>query len=270
MRRTVLRAATDLAVTLSLWLYFSLGYLLLFFPRHMAAWLWDGDREAAFQRVTSRFFRIFFRLAEWLIAGLRIEVPEEVRALRGAVIVCNHASYLDPLLLIALFERHKTIVKGRFFRLPLFGWVLRQTGYLPAGTPDADQGEALLHQMEGLPAFFAAGGNLFVFPEGTRHPEGRVGPFGTGAFHIARRCRVPLDLLYIQNTAALFRPGRFSFDTGRSITLKIEAVLHLEPDHRLGYPPARQLRDQVRERLRWHAAERLASQPARSAAESAP
>jgi 1-acyl-sn-glycerol-3-phosphate acyltransferase len=247
-------ALADTGVTLVLWGYFSLGYLLAYLPRHLAARLLAADGERAFQRINSRFYRGFFWLARRLIPGLRIEVPEEVRRLRGTVIVSNHASYLDPLLLMALFERHKTIVKGRFFDLPLFGWVLRHAGYLPTGAKDGARGAELLRQVERMPAFLAAGGNLFVFPEGTRRPDGRLGPFGSGAFHIARRGRAPVALLYIQGTAALFQPGRWRFAAGARPVLRIALVDRLQPQEPHGHPPAPKLRDLAWQRLSAHAA----------------
>ncbi len=48
------------------------------------------------------------------------------------MIVANHLSFLDPILFVSLFEKQKTIVKSDYFRLPVFGWILRTSGYIPS------------------------------------------------------------------------------------------------------------------------------------------
>ena len=56
--------------------------------------------------------------------GVTLNIRDEVRTIRSSVIVCNHLSYLDPILLISLFEKQKTIVKNTFFNVPVFSWTL--------------------------------------------------------------------------------------------------------------------------------------------------
>jgi 1-acyl-sn-glycerol-3-phosphate acyltransferase len=238
----------DTAVTVLLWSYFTIAYLALFLPRHLVmALVCHRDCEAAFQRINSRFYGGFFTWLRWLAPRLRLEIAPQVRRLRAAVLVCNHRSYLDPLLFIALFPRHRTIVAQRFFRLPLFGWVLRHSGYLPAGDD-----EGLLRQVESMPQFLRDGGVLFVFPEGRRGVGGAVGPFATGAFRIARRCHAPLALLAITGSDALFHPGRWRFATGQPVTLRLELVDMLAPSAACAQGPVSRMAAEARTRLQRH------------------
>ncbi|MBN2124348.1 MAG: 1-acyl-sn-glycerol-3-phosphate acyltransferase, partial [Deltaproteobacteria bacterium] len=108
----------DVTVTLLLWSYYSIGFILLFAPFYGAAYFFSQDRESSFQRLNHRFYRGFFFLLRLLVPWNKWRIQEEVLRIRSSVIVCNHLSYLDPLLMIALFERHRTIVKARFFRMP--------------------------------------------------------------------------------------------------------------------------------------------------------
>ena len=132
MRCSLLDRAIDIVVTLACWLYFTLGFLVLFAPRYVASGLFSSRKQEAFQRYNRAFYRGFFRLLRAIAPRQRWEIDERIASLRGAVIVCNHRSYLDPLLLIAQLERATTIVKSVFFTLPIFGWVIRTAGYLPA------------------------------------------------------------------------------------------------------------------------------------------
>jgi len=218
----------DAAVTVALWAYFTLGFVVLVAPLYLLAAALSSDRARACQRLNSLFFRGFFGLCRMLMPRQRWEVDPALAGVAGSVVVCNHLSYLDPLLMIALFPRHTTVVKDRLFRIPVLGLVLRLSGYL-AATSLGPESERTLEQLERLPAFLAGGGNLFVFPEGTRSRDGAVGPLNAGAFKIARLCRAPVAVAAIENTQLLFTPGRFLFDTCRANTITVRLLARLTP-----------------------------------------
>ncbi len=212
MRSKLLRNSWNLMVTLLLWTYFMAGFLLFFAPRYLFHYLRRNCPEFAFQHLNQRFFIRFFNLLHFLIPRLQIDVPQDIRALRSTVVVCNHLSYLDPLLFIRIFPAHKTIVKAALFDIPIFGWFLHQSGYLPSEFQPA-RSDHLAEKLDQLPEFFNQGGNLFIFPEGTRSRDGRLGQFKKSAFSIARRYQRPVAVLYLENTDLLYPPGKFCFNT---------------------------------------------------------
>jgi 1-acyl-sn-glycerol-3-phosphate acyltransferase len=161
---------------------------------------------------------------------LKMRIDPALADVRSAVIVCNHVSYIDPLLMISLFSRHTTIVKARLFHIPIFGWMLKMSGYLPAESQGALAAH-LVEQMEGMPDFLAEGGNLFVFPEGTRSRDGALGPFNSGAFKIAKLCRAPLAVVRIVHSDRLFTPGRFLFNTCQANTLTVQLLDVITPTY---------------------------------------
>ena len=85
--------------------------------------------------------------------------------------------------------------------------------------------------MESFREYLSSGGNIFIFPEGTRSRTGRLGPFSKGAFSIARYCRAPIQCLLIRNTNRLFVPGRFRFNTCVSNTIEVEKIGAFLPDY---------------------------------------
>ena len=236
----------DCWATLTCWAWFIFGYFLFFSWRYIAAALFAGDQQSRFQQITSKFYRIFFQIVRITAPSHHILIDDEVAAISSAVIVCNHLSYLDPLLMIAQFPRHKTIVKARFLSLPIFGWIIKKSGYLPS-TSEGQYSAMMIAQMETMPAYLASGGNLFVFPEGTRSRDGKLGTFNNGAFKIARMCKAPIYVLQVKNTDKLFRPGKFLFNTRINNTISVEVIDHIEPDYANDRPSAAQLEQRVRQ-----------------------
>jgi 1-acyl-sn-glycerol-3-phosphate acyltransferase len=224
------RRGVDLVITLALWSYYTIGFLVCFSPLYLAVYLVSGDRETSFQQLNNRFYRVFFFLVNRLIPRHKWHIDPDVPRIRSCVIVCNHVSYLDPLVLISLFPRHKTIAKASLFGIPLFGSMLRLSGYIPSSA-EGTLKELIIRHMETMNDFLAAGGNLFVFPEGTRSRDGDVGRFNKGAFKIARLCKAPIKVLFVRNTETLFRPGTFLFDTFVPNTITLELVGTMEPDY---------------------------------------
>lgn len=236
----------DFLVTIICWLWFLLGGILFFLWRYVACALFVKEPEASFQRLNSRFYQVFFSLVRFLAPSHKWEIAKEVRAIRSAVIVCNHISYLDPLLFIALFERHRTIVKTRFFKMPIWGWIIRKSGYFPAAGEDRFTG-MMLEQMESMADFLRDGGNLFVFPEGTRSRDGQLGALNRGALKIARLCKAPVYVLRLSNTDKLFAPGKFMFQTRVKNTITLKIIDRIEPGYEHEKPSTAMLEQRLRD-----------------------
>jgi 1-acyl-sn-glycerol-3-phosphate acyltransferase len=238
----------DLLVTLLLWGYFTVGFVVLFSPFYVFAAMLAPDRGRAFQRLNHLFYRGFFLLCRLTMPRQKWHIDPSVAAVRSAVVVCNHASYIDPLLLISLFARHTTIVKNRLFHIPIFGWMLTLSGYLPADSQGALAGP-MVERLEQMPGLLAGGGNLFVFPEGTRSRNRALGVFNPGVFKIARLCRAPLAVVRIENTDRLFTPGRFLFNTCEANTIAVRLLALVTPAYDGAQFSIKDLMDQVRSLL---------------------
>ncbi len=234
----------DCIFTLFYWTWFILGFLLFYSWRYILAALFARDRELVFQRLNCQFFRIFFAIIRTTAPKCRLEIDDEVRGIRSSIIVCNHLSYLDPLLFIALFEQHKTIVKTRFFTIPIFGQIIAGMGYLPA-SGEGPFAKMMIGQMEEMERFLQQGGNLFVFPEGTRSRNGKLGKLHNGAFKIARLCRAQICVLEIGNTDKLFTPGKFLFNTRGESTISVKLIDRIEPDYQNDPPAISELEQRV-------------------------
>ncbi len=241
----IIQRLTDLVITLLLWSYFLFGSVAFFFLFYIPAYLFSKDRVRTFQKLSYLHMKIFFALVRLLVPRTKFVIREEVRAIRSSVIVCNHISYLDPILLISLLPRQCTIVKSTFFTVPFFGWLLRNSGYIPS-TPSEMTGPAMIRNLENIKKHLASGGNLFVFPEGTRSRNGKLTEFNKGVFSIARYCAAPLQLVLLQGTNDLFRPGSFLFGTRNFSRIEVKIIRCLKPDYASENFSAAVLADQSR------------------------
>lgn len=242
-----IRVLMDILINTFFWCYYTVGFIAFLMPLYLSAYLLPINAGLIFQRLNYIFYRVFFFLSELIIPGLKIQIPDEIRNIKSSVIICNHIAYIDPILLISLYPKQKTIVKGSIFRMPLFGWFLEHSGYIPFTTEAADS-EAMLKVIQNLEGFFADGGNLFVFPEGTRMPRGSIGTFQKGAFSLARRCKAPIEMLYITGTDRLMKPGHLWYSTCIRNEVTVERLGRIEPDYDAEDFSLKGLMVQVRER----------------------
>ena len=223
----------DAVITVLLWGYFTAGFLFLFAPFYLLALIFAKDRRSAFQGLNSLFYRGFFLLCRLLIPRHRWEIHPSVRTIRSAVVICNHISYLDSILLVSLYSRHTTIAKDRLFAIPIFGDVLKLSGYLPS-SGRGRYADLLLDSLNAISASLEKGGNVIVFPEGTRSRDGHVGRLHKGVFKIAKYCKAPIKVLAITNTEKLFPPGKFLFNTCIDNVIGLKMVAEFLPEYDSG------------------------------------
>jgi 1-acyl-sn-glycerol-3-phosphate acyltransferase len=229
--RKYIKPVVDFVITSFFWIYFIFGYSLFFPPLYLTSYMFLSNHKDSFQRFNHFFFRGFFFLVRTIIPRQELHIQGEVFSVRSSVIVCNHLSYLDPLLLISLFEKQKTIVKSSFYKLPVFGLLLKSSGYFPSRV-GKEFASLMIENIESMRQYLLSGGNLFIFPEGTRSRDGKIGKFGEGAFKIAKICDAPIKVFFIKNTDILFRPGKFLFNTCVQNSIEIKLIGSIEADYK--------------------------------------
>ena len=222
---------TDFFITIILWFYFLFGYLFILLFLYIPAYIFAENSATALQNLNRIHLKCFFALTRFLVPRTKFKIPKDVREIHSSIVVCNHLSYLDPILLVSLFGRQRTIVKHTFFKVPIFGWFLKNYGYISSGASDM-LGSAMISNLEAIKEHLAEGGNLFVFPEGTRSRNGNLAPFNKGVFTIARYCNAPLKLILITGTDKLFPPGHFLFNTRDLNQIQLKLIGSLEPDYK--------------------------------------
>ncbi|RZK26237.1 MAG: glycerol acyltransferase, partial [Hymenobacter sp.] len=131
---------------------------------------------------------------------------------RPAVIIANHQSFLDILLLVMQTPKLLLLTNDWVWNSPFFGAVVRMADYLPAA-----QGTEQI--LPGLREKIAQGYSIVIFPEGTRSADGTIQRFHKGAFFLAETLGIDILPVLIHGSGETMRKNRFYLNDGQ-LTLK--------------------------------------------------
>jgi len=173
---------------------------LLAFPLLMAASPDRVVRTRRAQALIHHTFRFFVGLMR-AVGVICLEVRGAQRLQRsGQLVLANHPSLIDVVILISLLKQTNCIVKGALWRNPFTRGPILAAGYISndGGSELIDACVAALHQ----------GDNLIVFPEGTRTPLNGPLQMQRGAANIAVRASCIVTPVVIQVSTPMLPKGR--------------------------------------------------------------
>ena len=172
---------------------------LVMYPIAVAIWL----ATVAFDRrlvALHRFTCFWASLYTWFNPAwpVTIEGREKIQPGTTYVMVANHLSLIDILVLFRLFRHFKWVSKIENFKVPLIGWNMSMNRYIPLRRGDR---ESVIEMMAACEQTLREGNSIMMFPEGTRSPTGEMRPFKTGAFELARTMSLPVLPIVIAGSA---------------------------------------------------------------------
>jgi 1-acyl-sn-glycerol-3-phosphate acyltransferase len=195
--------------------------------------------------VAQRFFppdqldwltRIYTR-GQLVVLGTRVEyvVHPDIDPTRQYMFVQNHVNMLDHCTVYAATPHFKQGVElAAHFKLPFYGWFMRQRGTVPV-YQDRPLREALQLLCEGVRSEVQKGHSILVFPEGTRTRTGRVGKFRNGLFRIAHDLGLPIVPVSVTGMFEVMRKGAPYVHPGRRVTVYLDQPVETRgvPRHQL-------------------------------------
>ena len=165
-----------------IWSFFVLSSSVLL-PLAVLIWLLTSwiDRRLLILHLFSCFWASLYI---WLnpMWNVRIEGRHKLPWKKAAVLVSNHQSMVDILVLYLLFTPYKWVSKKENFRFPFIGPVMRLNKYLEV---DRASKKSYVKLIRRAGEVLQQGSPVLMFPEGTRFPGGSLGPFKEGAFKMA-------------------------------------------------------------------------------------
>ena len=130
---------------------------------------------------------------------------ERLNAATPAVLVANHSSYLDSLVLMAAIPvEYRFVINHRAATWPLIGLTVRKVGHIVVDRTRLASRHACAVDMRDT---LRRGTSLIVFPEGTIGAPGRLLPFKPGAFHIAAEAGRPVVPVALRGTRSVVADG---------------------------------------------------------------
>jgi 1-acyl-sn-glycerol-3-phosphate acyltransferase len=180
------------------WVFLTLSSVLLF-PVAVLIWLvtLPVDRRKV---LLHRFTCFWASLYTWLnpVWPVTVVDREKIRPEAPYVMVANHLSLLDILVLFRLFTHFKWVSKIENFRVPFIGWNMSLNRYIKLRRGDRG---SVVQMMKACEETLAQGNPIMMFPEGTRSRDGQMRSFKTGAFELALKTGSPILPLVIRGTA---------------------------------------------------------------------
>lgn len=151
----------------------------------------EDARNRRAQFIIRESFRVYVTMLR-ILGVLKLEVVGAGKLLtcRGKLIIANHPTLIDIVLLMALVPDTKCVAKSELFSNWLMGPVVRAAGYIRNDYEPEVLIEKCREKLE-------AGYNLIIFPEGTRSIPGKPVHFQRGFAHIATIARVNLQPITI-------------------------------------------------------------------------
>jgi 1-acyl-sn-glycerol-3-phosphate acyltransferase len=205
-------------LSLGFWLFLATSSIVLF---PVAVLIWALTAPFDRRRVLLHRFTCFWAsLYTWLNPAWRVRVHgvEHVRPGVTYVMVANHQSLLDILVLFRLFVHFKWVAKAELFRIVCIGWNMSLNRYIRLRRGDAG---SIRQMMDDAERTLAEGSSIMIFPEGTRSPDGHLKAFKHGAFTLALRGRVPLLPIVVEGTANALPKRGFILQGRHAISVRV-------------------------------------------------
>lgn len=143
---------------------------------------------------------------------LKITGLENIDKNRTYVIVANHESIADILIMYKTGLQFKWVSKEDLFRVPFLGWAGTLARYIELERGDFSSIKKIYREAA---MWLKDGVSVAFFPEGTRSRTGEMGEFQNGAFKLAIKEKAPVLPIAIVGTRDVVPSGGRQFNPGK-------------------------------------------------------
>jgi 1-acyl-sn-glycerol-3-phosphate acyltransferase len=132
----------------------------------------------------------------------------------------NHTNHFDHVTLYNATPHFKQGLElESHFKFPIYGQFMKSRGTVPVPVEKEGRTEKIRERMQ---KEVDRGHSLLVFPEGTRTVDGRVGPFRSGVFFLARDLGLPIVPVAVTGMYDVMRKGSWLIRPGHTVTVHVE------------------------------------------------
>jgi 1-acyl-sn-glycerol-3-phosphate acyltransferase len=140
---------------------------------------------------------------------------------RPYVVISNHESFADILLISHLPWEMKWLSKAELFKIPVLGWLMHLAGDVPV---KRGFGPSAVEAITRCKEILACRVSVMIFPEGTRSETADLLPFKDGAFRLAVEAGVPILPLALHGTGTALRKHDWRFGRSTAIVEVLEPI----------------------------------------------
>ncbi len=148
----------------------------------------------------------------------RFEGFENLPKNQPCVLISNHQSYFDIMVLYGLCVPYKWVSKTTIFKMPFVGWNMSLNQYVRLLREDM---KSIKQMMKDCRMWLDKGTSIMIFPEGTRSVNGELGEYRIGPFKLAADCNVPVVPIVINGTQKIMPKGTIWLNFRSDITVKV-------------------------------------------------
>ncbi len=208
--KAIIMPVVWLAICLSLFFFFAIDIVVW-----MLTFWWDRQ-----QRFLHRYSTIWALFYLWINPFWRIRVKgtEHIRKGQAYIIISNHQSAMDIVLLYRLWMHFKWVAKREIFRIPFIGWNLWLCKHIAIDRASVRGARTMIVQAQ---TCLSKGCSVLIFPEGTRSPDGRIKRFKEGAFVLAKKTGVPILPVILNGTREVFPKNGYTLKGSQTFTIEI-------------------------------------------------
>ena len=138
---------------------------------------------------------------------------------KPSIIIANHASFLDILLLLMLSPKVIMLVKDWVYKSPLFGPLVRYVGFIPS--------ERSAENLDMIKQRIDEGYSIAIFPEGTRSEDGVLRRFHKGAFFLAQELNLAITPILISGANDVAPKKEFHINRAK---IDVKVLPRIEPN----------------------------------------
>jgi len=188
-------------VTLEIWIVFLMTCLVIF-PVNVITRVISHpfDRNLRLLHIFSCFWA---SVLSWLnpLWYVKINGRGKIKVSTSYVLISNHQSMTDILVLYRLFKHFKWVSKIELFKLPFVGWNMSLNNYVKV---DRGKHSGHIRMMNESEEHLRRGSSVMIFPEGTRSKNGELNAYKEGAFRLALTSKVSIVPIVIDGTLNSF------------------------------------------------------------------
>lgn len=198
---------------------FLIGSVAIMFPVTCLLWFVGYPFESEGRLVhrwlmfQGRYITRILPLWKFTIEGL-----EKIQKDQAYVIISNHQSILDIVLLTNLDCNFRWISKTENFRVPLLGLSMKMARYIEV---ERGNKESVIRMMERSVETLQKNISIMMFPEGTRSKSTATLPFKTGAFQLALKTDKPVLPVIVEGTGKVLPKHGYRFSSGHRLRVRV-------------------------------------------------